>query len=231
MLYTTFSLSARCPRTGQFGVAVATRVPAVGAAVPHLRAGVGAIASQAWTNPYIGLDGLDLLAEGASADQVLVAMRAWDPDIDHRQFAVVDRLGGVAAHTGAEAHDFAGHRLGDGFVAAGNLLKGPEVLEAMVEAFATEPDREVQVRLLAALSAGQAAGGDKRGKQSAALKVVDREDYAFIDLRVDEHADPIPELHRVYGVWDEVFRPHLAARPTRADLGARAGSERPRLIR
>lgn len=231
MLYTTFSLTARCPRTGQFGVAVATRVPAVGAAVPHVRAGVGAIATQAWTNPYIGLDGLDLLAGGASADQILVAMRAWDPDIDRRQFAVVDRHGGVAAHTGSETHDFAAHRLGDAFVAAGNLLAGPEVLEAMVEAFADEPDRELQVRLLAALTAGQAAGGDKRGKQSAALKVVDREEYAFIDLRVDEHVDPIPELHRVYAVWDEVFRPHAAERPTRADLGARAGSDRPQLVR
>ncbi len=231
MLYTTFSLTARCPRTGQFGVAVATRVPAVGAAVPHVRAGVGAIATQAWTNPYIGLDGLDLLAGGASADQILVAMRAWDPDIDRRQFAVVDRHGGVAAHTGSETHDFAAHRLGDAFVAAGNLLAGPEVLDAMVEAFAVEPDRELQVRLLAALTAGQAAGGDKRGKQSAALKVVDREEYAFIDLRVDEHADPIPELHRVYAVWDEVFRPHVAERPTRADLGARAGSDRPQLVR
>ena len=231
MLYTTFSLTARCPRTGQFGVAVATRVPAVGAAVPHVRAGVGAIATQAWTNPYIGLDGLDLLAEGASADQILVAMRAWDPDIDRRQFAVVDRHGGVAAHTGSETHAFAAHRLGDAFVAAGNLLAGPEVLEAMAAAFAVEPDRELQVRLLAALAAGQAAGGDKRGKQSAALKVVDREEYAFIDLRVDEHGDPIPELHRVYAVWDAVFRPHSAERPTRADLAARAGSDRPQLVR
>jgi uncharacterized Ntn-hydrolase superfamily protein len=230
MLFTTFSLTARCPRTGQFGVAVATRVPAVGAAVPHVRARVGAIATQAWTNPYIGLDGLDLLAEGGSAAQVLAAMRAWDPDVERRQFAIVDRDGGVAAHTGAETHDHAGHRLGDGFVAAGNLLAGPEVLDAMVAAFATEPERELPVRLLAALTAGQAAGGDKRGKQSAALKVVDREDYAFIDLRVDEHVDPIPELHRVYSVWDEVLRPHLASRPTRAELAARAGRDRASLL-
>ena len=230
MLHTTFSLTARCPRTGRFGIAVATRVPAVGAAVPHLRAGVGAIATQAWTNPYIGLDGVDLLAHGASADQVLEAVCAWDPDIERRQFAVVDRAGGVAAHTGVEAHEHAGHRLGDGFVAAGNLLAGPGVLDAMVQAFVVEPERELQVRLLAALTAGQEAGGDRRGKQSAALKVVDREEYAFIDLRVDEHADPIPELQRVYAVWEEVFRPHLAARPTRADLGARAGRDRPRLL-
>ena len=231
MLYTTFSLTARCPRTGQFGIAVATRVPAVGAAVPHARAGVGAIATQAWTNPFIGLDGLELLAEGGSAAQVVAAIVDWDPDVERRQFAVVDRHGGVAAHTGSETHEYAGHRLGDGFVAAGNLLAGPDVLDAMVDAFAAAPEREVQVRLLAALAAGQTAGGDKRGKQSAALKVVDREDYAFIDLRVDEHADPIPELHRVYAVWDEVFRPHLGARPTRTDLGARARSDRPQLVR
>ena len=230
MLYTTFSLTARCPRTGRFGVAVATRVPAVGAAVPHARAGIGAIATQAWTNPYIGLDGLDLLAAGGSAAQVVAAILAWDPDREARQFAVVDAAGDAAAHTGAETHDHAGHRLGDGFVAAGNLLAGPEVLEAMVEAFAANPEHELPVRLLASLAAGQAAGGDKRGKQSAALKVVDREDYAFIDLRVDEHADPIPELHRVYAVWDKVFRPHLAARPTRKDLEARASGDRPRLL-
>lgn len=229
MLFTTFSLTARCPRTGQFGVAVATRVPAVGAAVPHVRARVGAIATQAWTNPYIGLDGLDLLAEGGSAAQVVDAILAWDPDREQRQFAVVDAAGGAAAHTGAETHDHAGHRLGDGFVAAGNLLAGPEVLDAMAAAFAAEPERELPVRLLASLAAGQAAGGDKRGKQSAALKVVDREDYAFVDLRVDEHADPIPELHRVYAVWDEVFRPHRAARPTRSELAARAGRDRPSL--
>ncbi|MDF1522793.1 MAG: DUF1028 domain-containing protein [Trueperaceae bacterium] len=177
-------MTARCPRTGQFGVAVATRVPAVGAAVPHARAGVGAIATQAWTNPYIGLDGLDLLAAGASAAQV---------------------------------------------VAAGNLLAGPAVLDAMATAFTAGPDDELQVRLLAALAAGQAAGGDKRGKQSAALKVVDREDYPFIDLRVDEHADPIPELQRVYAVWNEQLRPHLASRATRAYLEARSGHARPRL--
>jgi uncharacterized Ntn-hydrolase superfamily protein len=230
MLYTTFSLTARCPRTGQFGVAVATRTPAVGAVVPHLRAGVGAIATQAWTNPYIGIDGLELLAQGASADQVLAAVRVWDPDVERRQFAIVDAHGGAAAHTGAETHDHAGHRTGDGFVAAGNLLAGPDVLDAMVAAFVAAPDQEVQDRLLAALAAGQAAGGDKRGKQSAALKVVDREDYPFIDLRVDEHADPIAELNRVYAVWGEALRPHLTGRPTRADLAARAGADRPRLL-
>jgi uncharacterized Ntn-hydrolase superfamily protein len=230
MLHTTFSLTARCPRTGQFGVAVATRVPAVGAAVPHARARVGAIATQAWTNPYIGLDGLDLLAQGGSAAQVVAAILAWDPDRERRQFAVVDATGGVAAHTGAETHEHAGHRLGDGFVAAGNLLAGPAVLDAMVTAFTKQPEEELQVRLLAALAAGQAAGGDTRGKQSAALKVVDREDYAFVDLRVDDHADPIPELHRVYAVWNEQLRPHLAARATRAYLEARSGRARPRLL-
>lgn len=229
VLYTTFSLTARCPRTGRFGIAVATRVPAVGAAVPHLRAGVGAIATQARTNPYIGIDGLDLLAQGGTAAEVAAAIRAWDPDLEERQFAIVDRTGRVVAHTGAATHAHAGHRLGDGFVAAGNLLAGPGVLDAMVAAFEADPDGDLPLRLLAALEAGQAAGGDRRGKQSAALKVVDREDYPAVDLRVDEHADPIAELRRVHAVWDAVFGPHPNARPTRAELTARAGAPRPTL--
>jgi uncharacterized Ntn-hydrolase superfamily protein len=228
-LYATFSITARCVRTGMLGIAVATRVPAVGAAVPHARAGVGAIATQAWTNPYLGIDGLDLLATGASATEVRDALVGWDPDIERRQFAIVDAAGRAAAFTGAETHAYAGHRLGEGLAVAGNLLAGPEVLDAMQAAFAAAAEAELADRLLGALAAGQAAGGDRRGKQSAALRVVDREAYPFVDLRVDEHAEPIPELTRVYGVWNEVLRPHLGSRPGRAELESRTGRARPTL--
>ena len=239
LTYATFSITARCPETGQLGIAVATRVPGVGAAVPHVRAGVGAIASQATTNPYLGIDGLDLLEGGASAAQALDALVRWDPDQARRQVAIVDAAGRAAAHTGAATNEHAGHRLGDGVAIAGNLLEGPEVLDAMLEAFTTThpapsadeaPSLVLAERLLAALAAGQAAGGDKRGKQSAALRVHATEAYALVDLRVDEHADPIPELERVYGVWREVMRPHLAARPTRASLMARGATERPKAL-
>ncbi len=227
LLYTTFSITARCPRTGMLGIGVATRVPAVGAAVPHARARVGAIATQAWTNPYLGIDGLDLLEGGASPEATRDALVAWDPDIERRQFAIVAADGRSSAFTGRETHAHAGHRIGDGFAIAGNLLAGPEVLDGMEKAFRATGAAELAERLLAALSAGQEAGGDLRGKQSAALRVVDVEAYPFVDLRVDEHADPIPELLRVYGVWNEVLRPHLANRPGRAELTARTGRARP----
>jgi uncharacterized Ntn-hydrolase superfamily protein len=227
LLYATFSITARCARTGMLGIAVATRVPAVGAAVPHARAGVGAVATQAWTNPYLGIDGLDLLEGGASPDATRDALVAWDPDIQRRQFAIVAADGRAAAFTGTETHPFAGHRVGAGVAIAGNLLAGPEVLADMEAAFESAPEQELAVRLLGALVAGQAAGGDRRGKQSAALRVVDVEAYPFIDLRVDEHTDPIPELLRVYAVWNEALRPHLANRPGRAYLTARSGRARP----
>lgn len=227
--YATFSLTARCARTAQLGIAVATRVPAVGAIVPHLRAGVGAIATQALANPYVGLDGLDLLAEGGSATSVRDALVAWDPDAARRQFAIVDAAGGVAAHTGDQTHDHVGHRTGAGFVAAGNLLAGPEVLDAMAAAFVATAEEALPERLLGAIEAGQAAGGDRRGKQSAALRVVAGEAYALVDLRVDDHADPIPELRRLLGVWHEQVKPYLPDRPTRASLAARASTPRARL--
>ena len=126
LVHATFSITARCGGCGAFGIAVATRVPAVGAGVPHLRAGVGAIATQARTNPYLGIDGLELLAQGESAEEVLAALVAWDPAIEERQFAIVDARGTVAAHTGSETHAYAGHRLGEGVIVAVNLLTGPE---------------------------------------------------------------------------------------------------------
>ena len=144
LTYATFSITARCSHSGQFGIAVATRVPAVGAAVPHLRAGVGAIASQATTNPYLGIDGLDLLAAGGSAAEVRDALVAWDPDIARRQFTIVDAAARVAAYTGVETQAYTGHRLGDGFAVAGNLLTGPEVLEAMAADFDAAPDTSLR---------------------------------------------------------------------------------------
>lgn len=196
----TFSIVARCPQTGDLGVAVSTAIPAVGAINPFARARVGAIATQAWSNPYLGIDGLGLLAQGLSAAEVLEHLLKVDADKERRQLSIVDACGGVAAFTGDEAQPWRGHRTGEGYVTAGNLLISGETIQAMAEAFeaARGPLGE---RLLLALEAGQAIGGDRRGKVSAALLVVRDEEYPYVDLRVDEHAEPVAELRRIFDIY------------------------------
>lgn len=197
---TTFSIVARCPRTGELGVAVSTAIPAVGAINPFARAHVGAIATQAWSNPYLGMDGLRLLARGLSAAAALEQLLTADADRDWRQLGIVDAHGGVAAFTGDEVQPWKGHRVGKGYVVAGNLLVSEETILAMAEAFEAAQGA-LGERLLVALEAGQAAGGDKRGKVSAALLVVGDEEYPHIDLRVDEHVEPVAELRRIFDIY------------------------------
>ena len=211
----TFSITARCERTGQFGVAVSTKVPAVGMLCPFARSGVGAVATQSWVNPYLGLWGLDLLEEGKGAEEVKALLIERDPAPAQRQFTVVDRWGGAVAHTGEESDTWRGHITGENFAAAGNMLVGEETVAAMAESFRDTHERPLAERLLLALQAGQDAGGDKRGRQSAALKVVDKEDYPYLDLRVDEHADPVAELARVYEVAETDLLPLVSMMPTK----------------
>ena len=196
----TFSIAARCPQTGNLGIAVSTAIPAVGAINPFARAQAGALATQGWSNPYLGIDGLDLLDRGLSAVDVMVRLLALDADNARRQLSIVDAHGGVATYTGHEVRDWKGHCTGRGYVVAGNLLVGAETIEAMADAYeaASEPLHE---RLLLALEAGQAAGGDRRGRVSAALLVVGMEEYPCLDLRVDEHADPVAELRRIHDTY------------------------------
>lgn len=203
----TFSIVAFDRGSGDLGVAVASKFPAVGVVVPSARAGVGAVATQSWANPAYGPDGLELLERGLSAAQVVERLTAADDGRARRQVGVVDARGGVAGFTGDECMPWAGHRLGDGYAAQGNILTGAEVLEAMISAYeATE--RDLVDRLLAALRAGDAAGGDRRGRQSAALVVVRAgggyEGYTdrYVDLRVDDHPDAARELARVFEVYD-----------------------------
>lgn len=193
----TFSIVARDPHTGDVGVAVATARPAVGSLVPWVSL-QGAIATQARTNTDLGRQGLALLAAGVAIDTALPALLAGDPDRDIRQIHGVD-ADRAYAHTGARCVAWCGHRTGSGFSVAGNMLAGPQVLDAMVEAF-TGSQAELSERLLVALEAGQAAGGDKRGKQSAALLVASRTPEGYHNLRVDDHTDPVAELRRVYDV-------------------------------
>jgi uncharacterized Ntn-hydrolase superfamily protein len=196
----TFSISAYCPRTGDLGIAVSTAIPAVGAINPFARARVGAISTQAWSNPYLGIDGLSLLAQGLSAAAASEQLLQADADREKRQLCIVDARGGVAAFTGKEVEPWSGHLVGRGYAVAGNLLVSGATIEAMADAF-EEACGSLADRLLVALEGGQAAGGDKRGRVSAALLVVRDEEYPHIDLRVDEHADPVAKLRRIFSVY------------------------------
>ncbi len=196
----TFSIAARCPRTGMLGVATSSKALAAGFAVPYIRLGVGAIASQSFVNPYLGIDGLTLLEQGLPAAGLQRLIDA-DPGRDLRQLGIVDKEGRVAAHTGAGCIPWAGHVLGGGYVCLGNILAGENVLRAMARAFEAGAHEELPERLLGVLEAGQAAGGDRRGRQSAGLRVFAAEEYPHCDLRVDDHPDPITELRRVFEVY------------------------------
>lgn len=207
----TFSIVAIDRETGELGVAVQSKVPAVGAIVPFARAGVGAVATQAAANPSYGPKALERLAAGEAPDAVVKALTAADPQAGRRQLAVIDARGRVASHTGDGCLAWAGGRAGNGYAVQGNILAGREVVDAMAKAF-EDSTGPLADRLIAALAAGQDAGGDKRGRQSAALLIVRKGwGYAglndrFRDLRVDDHPTPIAELRRVLGVHRKIFR-------------------------
>ncbi len=220
LILNTFSITAYDPESGQFGVAVSTARPAVGSICPFARPGVGAIATQALVNPYIGIDGLSLLAAGMSADEAGNRLIAADPEITRRQFCIVDRTGQVFGYTGENTVEWSGHKLGQNFGCAGNMLAGPEVINQMVNAYEAAVNEQVELgeRLVRALEAGQLAGGDKRGKQSAALLVVSVEEYPFYSLRVDEHLEPVAELRRIFGIYREQMHPFVNNAMKRADF-------------
>ncbi len=213
----TFSIVGRCPRTGMLGVAVATAVPAVGSLCAHVRTGIAAVATQAWTNPYLAIDAIAKITRGRSARGALEAEISADPERDHRQLGMVDLDGNAAAWTGEDCTPYAGHLVDVGMTAQGNMLTGPEVLEAMVEAYKATAALDLAERLLLSLEAGQRAGGDKRGRQSAALKVHNREEYPWLDLRVDEHASPVEELRRIYTVARAQLLPMVESLPKRGE--------------
>lgn len=212
---TTFSIAARCARTGRLGVAVSTAVPAVGALCPFVRAGVGAVATQSWVNPYLALEALDRMAAGASATEALDAALGGDDARHLRQVGVVDAAGRSASWTGEGCTSWAGQILGSGLAIQGNMLVGEATLTTMRDAFLGSDTEELDERLMRALEAGQAAGGDKRGRQSAALSIHDREAYPWLDLRVDEHARPVDELRRILGIARFQLRPFLDGMPRR----------------
>jgi uncharacterized Ntn-hydrolase superfamily protein len=211
----TFSIAARCARTGMFGVAVSTAVPGVGGICPFVRAGVGAVSTQSWVNPYLGIDGIALLAGGMSAQAALEKLIADDPGRDVRQLGLVDKDGGSAAWSGKDCTPWFGHISTSNYTVQGNMLVGETTIRAMAEAFEGAEALALPERLLVVLEAGQAAGGDKRGRQSAAIKVMHREAYPYLDLRVDEHRHPVAELRRVFEVARQQYLPFIIGMPTR----------------
>jgi uncharacterized Ntn-hydrolase superfamily protein len=215
----TWSIIARDHATGQFGIAVATRFFAVGARVPHIAAGFGCIATQALTNPYYGIDGSKLLRQGRKPRDIIDNLIAPDPGRESRQLHIMDAGGRIAAHTGSECIGWCGHVEGGGFSIAGNMLAGAGVLDETARTYAAKEQLPFARRLIAALRSGDAAGGDKRGQQSAALLIYGDEEWSDLDLRVDDHADPLGELERLEQVSRERwvhFRKYL---PTRKNPG------------
>ncbi|KAF0125059.1 MAG: Isoleucyl-tRNA synthetase [Xanthobacteraceae bacterium] len=201
----TWSIIARDEPTGAIGIAVATRFFAVGALLPHIDPAAGAVATQALINPTYGPRGLRLLREGVPADEVVRFLTASDAGESQRQLHVMDKAGRFAAHTGSGCVDWCGHAVHDGFSVAGNMLAGPDVIAETARAFRNGKALPFARRLITALKAGEAAGGDKRGKQSASLLIHEGEEYPSLSLRVDDHADPLAELERLETVSRERF--------------------------
>ena len=221
----TWSIIARDDLTGQLGIAVATRFFAVGALVPHISAGIGAIATQALVNPYYGIDGVKLLREGRQPRDIVETLIAADSGRESRQLHIMDAGGRVACRTGGDCVDWCGHIEGKGFSIAGNMLAGPRVLDDTAKAYVANEALPFAQRLIAAMHAGEAAGGDKRGKQSAALLIHGEEEWSALDLRVDDHADPLAELERLEAVSRERwahFRPFLPTRKNPTGITDRA---------
>lgn len=211
----TWSIIARDERTGRVGIAVATCAFAVGARVPHIKSGVGAVATQATTNQFFGPRGLALLAAGASAEDCVRLLLQADEGRDHRQVHVMDRDGRFAARTGAACVPWCGHLAEATFSVAGNMLANEAVIAETARVYREGGELPLARRLIAALKAGEVAGGDKRGRQSAALLIHDDEDHAALDLRVDDHADPLAELERLEAVARQMFVHTRRFGPTR----------------
>lgn len=209
-IITTFSIVAADLATGDLGIAVASKFLACGAVVPWASAGAGAVATQSFANTAYGPDGIRMMRDGLSARDALAKLLADDPDRDLRQVGLVDARGGAAAHTGPGCYPWAGHHVGDGFTCQGNILVGQDTVDAMAAAFRVAKG-ELSGRLVTALAAGDKAGGDKRGRQASAVYVVRPKggyggmNDVLVDLRVDDHPEPLPELKRLLDLRDLYF--------------------------
>ncbi len=213
----TFSILARCSDSGQFGVAAATAMPAVGKLLTHAEGGVGAVATQARLNPYLGIDGIQLLRQGRPASEIRDILADRDPRAQSRQFAIIDREGRTATWTGSECLSWAGALERENFSVQGNRLAGGTVLEEAARSMEESRGKTLDERLMQALEAGDRAGGDRKGERSATIYIVDREEYPLWDIRVDAHPDPFTELRRLHGVFARELVPEIRNMPTRAN--------------
>jgi uncharacterized Ntn-hydrolase superfamily protein len=202
----TWSILARDPATGEVAVAVASRFLAAGALCPLVEGGIGAACTQALVNPFLAPDALARLRAGEAPGPALAALVAADAGRGTRQLHVLAADGRIAQHTGADCVAWCGHLAGPDVSVAGNMLAGPQVLERTRETFLATGGLPLAERLLAAMEAGEAAGGDRRGRQSAAIRVASRDPYPDLDLRVDDHPDPLAELRRLHAVWRGYLR-------------------------
>ncbi len=213
----TFSIISRDLETGQIGIAVASRFFAVGAMVPFVR-GQSAIATQSYVNPMWGVEGIERLQKGEKAEQVLADFKKRDKNAARRQVHMLDMRGRFVAFTGTGCHDWCGHRISPDASFAGNLLAGPTVLEAMEKIYLASHGLSFAERLLAAMIAGEETGGDKRGRQSAALLIHGQQDYPFLSIRADDHADPLGELGRLLAIAQKTYLPVMNDLPTRSNF-------------
>lgn len=234
----TYSILAKDPETGAIGIAVASRFFACGSLVPHIGRGV-AVATQAFINPIWGTEGQRRLQSSEAAEAVLADLVRRDAGQAQRQAHMMDAAGQSAAFTGVQCIDWAGHTIGDGFSVAGNTLAGPDVIAEVARTWRARHDLPFPDRLLAAMQAGEDAGGDKRGRQAAGLRIHRGQDHPWLDLRVDDHSDPLSELRRLLDVAKERYlfvaeimptADCFSGTPDRSDIDAKiAASEAQRI--
>ncbi len=213
----TFSIVARCPRTGQLGVGAITAMVGVGKIACHAQAKAGAVSSQAFMNPYHAYDGLRLMQRGRSAQETLDMLLAVDPGAPFRQVGIVDARGRAAAYTGSKTFDWCGDVVGDGFAVQGNRLVGPETVEETARVFQDSAELDLVERIVRALEAGEATGADKQGALSGTVQVYGEEEYPLWDLRADHAEDPAAELRRLQKELGEELLPSILKLPTRDD--------------
>ncbi len=214
----TFTAIGRCPRTGRMGISVTTGELAVGSRVPYVKPNIGVVATQASTDPRLGPLAISLLDLGYPADRIMAELEASDPFVERRQLGLIDRWGHTAVRTGSLNNPWAGHQTGDGWIVLGNALVGAEVVESMARAMDDSAEAELEVRLMQAIDAGTKAGGQPDGQRSAAIVVYENEGYGIINLRVDDHTDPMEALWRVFNKMHPLM-PYYRERPDNPEIG------------
>lgn len=218
-MYThTFTAIGRCPRTGRMGISVTTGELAVGGRVPYVKPNIGVVATQASTDPRLGPLAISLLDLGYPAGRIMAELEASDPFVERRQLGIIDRWGHTAVRTGSLNNAWAGHATGEGWIVMGNALVGAEVVGSMARAMDDSADAELEVRLMQAIDAGTKAGGQPDGQRSAAILVYENEGYGIINLRVDDHTDPMEALWRVFNKMHPLM-PYYKERPDNPEIG------------